>query len=94
MRLRQAKSTDLSEIEACLNQALEFDPDNMEALKQAAHFYQHLKRDVEQARKYAALCRSRGVEIVREMEEILGQGGSQPKKKSASRHMGGIIGPY
>ncbi len=81
-----------AEAERALQQALEVDPGNIEALRAAARFYFSAMRNMERARHYAALCRAQTDNINREMSEILGE--TMPRKLPASRHIGGIIGPY
>ena len=95
-KVQISEDSDLSKIEKCLMTALDLDPDSLEALRQAALFYNAVSPDREKARKYAITCRDRAAQIVLEMERIAretqsaGASGKQP----ASRHIGGIIGPY
>ena len=95
-KLQRSKDRDLSKIEECLKRALDLDADSLEALEQAALFYDSVSPDREKAQKYATACRNRAAQIVSEMEQIVREkqpqegGGKQP----ASRHIGGIIGPY
>lgn len=89
--------SDPSEVEKCLTMALDLDPGSLEALQEAARFYDSVSPDREKARKYAATCRDRAAEIIFEMEQILGRnrsGHETDSKLPASRHIGGIIGPY
>ena len=39
IRLQLEERGELSEVESCLTRALELDPHNIEALEEAAHFY-------------------------------------------------------
>lgn len=97
VRLQLSKDSNSSEIEKCLKMALDLDPKSLEALRQAALFYDTVSPDQEKARKYAIACRDRAAQIVSEMEQIVrekrSQGGTRGKQP-ASRHIGGIIGPY
>jgi hypothetical protein len=83
----------VAEGEANLQHALDLDPENMDALRHAAGFYHIVAHDPAKARHYAALCRTQASAVTAQMDEILG---SHPKaeKVPASRHIGGIIGPY
>jgi|SRR5690348_3558167 len=93
-RMMQASERgDSSEAEKYLSQALELDPENMDALRHAAGFYHFVLHDAVKARRYAALCRAQVAKVTAQMNEILGQEGSKPKAPT-SRHIGGIIGPY
>ena len=83
---------DFDKAEQALKQALELDPRSIEALRAAARFYFSAKQDPAKARHYAALCVLRTNEIGDEMNEILEE--QKPRKIPASRHIGGIIGPY
>lgn len=88
---RFRKAGDLSGAEACLSQALQFDPADIDVLQVAASFYETAAPNPEKAREYAAKCRDRAAAILSEMDRILG---SQRKKQPPARHIGGIIGPY
>jgi hypothetical protein len=87
-RVEELKSTDLAGAEACLQDALKLDPEDLAALQTAAHFYSRVAPNPEKARKYASACREKAAKTVAEMDELLG------RKKPAARHIGGIIGPY
>lgn len=77
-----------------LERALRQAPDDVAVLRQAAHFYSTALRDPAQAREYANRARQRAAAIVSEMDELAArQSGSKPKTP-ATRHIGGIIGPY
>ncbi len=89
--LQASERGDTAEAEKYLKQALELDPENMDALRHAAGFYHFVLRDAAKARHYATLCRAQAAKVTAQMDEILGQGNP---KAPASRHLGGIIGPY
>jgi len=91
--LQASEGGDSSEAEKCLQKALELDPENMDALRHAAGFYHLVLRDPVKARHYATLCRAQVDKVTAQMDEILAQGAEKPKSP-ASRHIGGIIGPY
>lgn len=91
--LQASERGDSAEAEKYLNQALELDPENMDALRHAAGFYHFVLHDDAQARRYATLCRAQAAAVTAQMDKILGQGTENPKPL-ASRHIGGIIGPY
>jgi len=77
-----------------LEQALHRAPDDIAVLRQAAHLYSTTLRDPVKAREYAGRARELAAAIVAEMDELLSsQSGSKPKAP-ATRHIGGIIGPY
>lgn len=80
---------DLSAAESSLKEALREDPENVESLYAAAHFYSRAVPKPERAREYAAACRNRAVAISAAMDEILGS-----TEAHSARHLGGIIGPY
>src|SRR5258706_12284199 len=91
--LQASERGDLAQAEKLLKQALDADPENMEALRHAAGFYQIVKKDPARARQYAALCRVQASAVTAQMDEILGQSGKSTQPPAA-RHIGGIIGPY
>ena len=84
---------DSSEAEKYLQEALELDPENMNAVRHAAGFYHFVLRDATKARHYATLCRAQAARVTAQMDEILGSG-NEPPAAPAARHIGGIIGPY
>ena len=97
MKLQLSGGGDLSEVEKCLRRALDLDPDSLAALREAAHFYDTVLPDHDKAHEYAIMCRDRAAQIVAEMEQILRGKRSEEDtqgKTLASRHIGGIIGPY
>jgi hypothetical protein len=53
MRLQLTDDGDLVEIEECLKKALKLNPDSIEALQEAAHFYDAVVPNANRARKYA-----------------------------------------
>ncbi len=91
--LQASERGDSAEAEKYLNQALELDPDNMDALRHAAGFYHFVLHDPEKARRYATLCHAQAAKVTTQMDDILGQGTDKPNPPAA-RHIGGIIGPY
>ena len=91
--LQASEKGDAAEAEKYLKQALELDPENMDALRHAAGFYHFVLRDPAKARHYATLCRAQAGQVTAQMDRILGQGTEKPKPP-ASRHIGGIIGPH
>lgn len=91
--LQASERGDSAEAEKYLNQALELDPENMDALRHAAGFYHFVLHDGAKARRYATLCRAQAVKVTAQMDDILGSENEKPKAP-ASRHIGGIIGPY
>jgi len=91
--LQASERGDSAEAEKYLNQALELDPENMDALRHAAGFYHFVLHDATKACRYAALCRAQAAKVTAQMNDILGQETERPKAPP-SRHIGGIIGPY
>jgi Tfp pilus assembly protein PilF len=73
IRLQLSEDAALSEVEECLNKALKLDPDSVEALQEAAHFYDAVMPNARKARRYAVICREKASKVVGEMEEILAQ---------------------
>lgn len=96
VKLQLSKDRDPSKIEKYLTMALDLNPGNLEALRQAALFYDAVSPDREKAQQYAIACRDRAAKIIGEMEPIAKGKRSQEeaRKQPASRHIGGIIGPY
>jgi tetratricopeptide (TPR) repeat protein len=89
------KHGDLESAKRALEQALAIEPDNLDLLREAAHFYRAISRDSEKARRCARRARQIAGTIVSEMDEILEERETRrPQKKLASRRIGGIIGPY
>src|SRR6266542_4249695 len=91
--LQASERGDRSEAETNLQHALDLDPENMDTLRHAAGFYHIVGHDEAKARHYAALCRAQAAAVTAQMDEILRRG-SEKGKVPASRHIGGIIGPY
>jgi hypothetical protein len=60
-----------TESEAYLINALELDPDSLEALRESAHFYNSVTPDRSKAIGYANLCIRAANELIAEMEVIL-----------------------
>jgi len=72
MRLQIAENGgNLSEPEECLVKAITLDPNSIEALYEAAHFYEAVVPDAIKARKYATACREKATQILAEMDGIL-----------------------
>jgi len=61
----------LAEIEGYLQRALDLSPDNIEALEEAAHFYDVVIPDSQRAAYFASRCRERAAALVTEMDGIL-----------------------
>ena len=91
--LQASERGDSAEAEKYLTQALELDPKNMDALRHAAGFYHFVLHDEAKARRYATLCRAQAAKVTAQMDGILGQG-TNKSAPPATRHIGGIIGPY
>jgi hypothetical protein len=77
-----------------LEQALRQAPDDIAVLSQAAHSYSTALRDPVKGREYAKHARERAATIVAEMDELLARHSGSKPKNPATRHIGGIIGPY
>jgi hypothetical protein len=73
MRLQLTDDGDLVEIEECLKKALKLNPDSIEALQEAAHFYDAVVPNANRARKYAASCLEKVAQVAAEMKGILAQ---------------------
>jgi hypothetical protein len=71
MRLQLSDDAELSEIEECLQKALRLDPNSIEVLQEAAHFYDAVVPNARKARKFAAHCRDKAVKLVAEMDGII-----------------------
>ena len=71
IRLQLSDEGDLSEIEKCLQRALSLDPNSIEVLQEAAHFYDAVVPNARKARKCAARCRDKAVKMVAEMDGII-----------------------
>src|ERR1700687_5621958 len=71
MRLQLADDGELSEVEECLTKALALNPENIDALQEAAHFYDAVMPNVRKAKKYALDCRGRAAKVASEMDGIL-----------------------
>lgn len=78
----------------CLEQALRQAPEDVTVLRQAAHLYSTALLDPAKAMEYADRARQRAAAIVAEMDELLASQSSSKPKAPATRHIGGIIGPY
>ena len=73
IRLQLTDDGDLVEIEECLKKALKLNPDSIEALQEAAHFYDAVVPNSNKARKYAARCLAKVDEAATKMKGILSQ---------------------
>lgn len=94
IELRQTEAgANPSEVERCLAEAVGLDPDSTEILGEAARFHNSLGNSAK-ARNYAAACGEQAQRIAVEMKTILGESFLQKNATPASRHIGGIIGPY
>jgi hypothetical protein len=71
IRLQLSDEGDLSEIEECLQRALSLDPNSIEVLQEAAHFYDAVVPNGRKARKLAAHCRDKAIKLVAEMNRIV-----------------------
>jgi Tfp pilus assembly protein PilF len=91
---RSASSGDIAAADASIQRALEIDSNNLMVHCQAARLYATVAHDPTRAREHALLAREEAARIAREMDSILGTGSATGQKVPASRHIGGIIGPY
>jgi hypothetical protein len=71
IRLQLSDGGNLSEIEECLQRALSLDPNSIEVLQEAAHFYDVVVPNNRKARKFAADCRKKADKLVAEMDSII-----------------------
>jgi hypothetical protein len=71
IRLQLSDDGDLSETENCLKRALRLDPNNIEALQEAAHFYDAVVPNAQKARRFAASCRDKALKVAAEMDSII-----------------------
>jgi hypothetical protein len=71
MRLQSSDEGELSEIEDCLQKALSLDPNSIEVLQEAAHFYDAVVPNARKARELAAHCRDKAVKLAAEMDGII-----------------------
>jgi hypothetical protein len=62
---------DLSDAESCLLKALDLDPHSIEALQEAAHFYDAVTPHAAKAMEYASRCREQAAKVLAEMDSIL-----------------------
>jgi hypothetical protein len=63
--------SELSEIEECLMKAIDLWADNLEALEEAAHFFDAVMSDPVRATRFAELCREKAAKLTADMDEIL-----------------------
>jgi len=70
IRLQLSDEGELSEIEDCLQRALRLDPNSIEVLQEAVHFYAVVP-NARKARKLAAHCRDKAAKLVAEMNGII-----------------------
>lgn len=93
IQLRQTGSAaNVSEIEKCLTDALALGPESIDILGEVAGFYNSIGNSAK-ARQYAAACGKKAEQIAAELRTLLGESRSKTNPP-ASRHIGGIIGPY
>ncbi len=71
VRLQLSDGGNLAEIEECLQRALSLDPNSIEVLQEAAHFYDVVVPNSRKARKLAANCRVKAAKLVAEMDSII-----------------------
>ena len=71
IRLQLSDDAELPEIEEGLQRALSLDPNSIEVLQEAAHFYDGVVPNARKARKLAAHCRDKAVKLVAEMNRII-----------------------
>jgi hypothetical protein len=71
VRLQLSDGGELSEVEDCLKKAVSLDPNSIEALQEAAHFYDAVVPNAQKARKFAARCRDEAVKVAAEMDSII-----------------------
>ena len=70
-RLQLSDDAELSEIEDCLRRALSLDPNSIEVLQKAAHFYDAVVPNARKAREFATNCRNMAVTVVAKMNGII-----------------------
>ena len=73
IRLQLSDDGEMSEIEDCLQRALKLDPNSIEVLQEAAHFYDVVVPNARKARKLAANCRDKAGKVIAEMNSIIKQ---------------------
>ena len=73
MELQLSDDCELQEAEARLVKALELAPNCLEALQEAAHFYDSVVPQIEKAKNYATLCKELCQKIMAEMDEIIAE---------------------
>jgi hypothetical protein len=73
IRLQLTEDGDPVEIENCLMKALKLDPGSIDALQEAAHFYDAVVPNANKARTYATRCLEKLAEIAAEMKGLLAQ---------------------
>jgi Tfp pilus assembly protein PilF len=78
---------ELADAESCLLKALELDPNSIEALQEAAHFYDAVMPDAARVRDYASKCRDQATKVVAEMDEILAQDSREWSTARSDNHM-------
>jgi len=71
IRLLLSDDSELPEIEDCLKTALRLDPNSIEVLQEAAHFYDAVVPNARKARKFARHCRDKAIKVVAEMDGII-----------------------
>jgi hypothetical protein len=73
IRLQLFDDADLSEVEQCFQKALTLDPESIDVLGEAAHFYDAVVPNVQKAQKFAVQCREKALMLIREMDNIIGE---------------------
>jgi hypothetical protein len=71
IRIQLGDDGNLAEVESCLLKALDLDPDSIEALQEAAHFFDIVMPQAARATDCALRCRAQAVKVTAEMDEIL-----------------------
>ena len=61
----------LKDVETCILCALELDPNSIEAMQEAAHYYYSVDEQIEKAKSYASRCKDATLKVVEEMDRIL-----------------------
>ena len=80
IRLQLSDDGDLSEVEDCLQKALTLDPDGIEVLEEAAHFYDAVVPKPQEAHKFAAQCREKALKLVAEMDTIIEESSAEARQ--------------
>lgn len=73
IRLQLSDDGNIYEIKKCLQKALTLDPDGIEVLEEAAHFYGAVVPNARKARRFAVQCREKALKLVADMDSIIEQ---------------------